>query len=77
MPDRGRVPRLTDVPPSLTEQQRRRRRRYFQIMGACLGLIVVAWTVVPRFSVPLAVAMSLVAAVLPPVAAIVANRRDD
>lgn len=71
------MPRVTDVPPSLTEQQRLRRRRYFQIMGTCLALIVVAWTVVPRFSVPWAVAMSMAAALLPPVAAIVANRRDD
>ncbi len=74
---RDEVRRVTDASPPLSEQQRARRRRYFEIMGACLVLIVLAWTVVPLFSVRLAVAMSLVAAVLPPIAAIVANRRDD
>jgi hypothetical protein len=71
------VQRVTDVPPPLSEQQRARRRRYLEIMGACLTLIVLAWTVVPHYSVRLAAAMTLVAAVLPPIAAIVANRRDD
>jgi hypothetical protein len=42
-------------------------------MGTCIGLIVVAWNVVRFFSVPLAIAMSVVAAVIPPAAAIVAN----
>lgn len=42
-------------------------------MGVCIALIVLAWNVVRFFSVPLAVAMSIVAAVLPPTAAIVAN----
>lgn len=42
-------------------------------MGTCLALIVSAWTVVRLWSVPLAVAMSVVAAVLPPIASVVAN----
>jgi Protein of unknown function (DUF3099) len=74
---RDQVPKVTDVPPPLSEQQRVRRRRYLEIMGACVVLIALAWTIVPHYSVRLAVAMSLVAAVLPPIAAIVANRRDD
>jgi len=42
-------------------------------MGTCIVLIVLAWQVVRYFSTPAAVAMSVVAAVLPPTAAIVAN----
>jgi hypothetical protein len=64
---------VTQVPWSFSEQQRVRRRRYLVLMAICLTLIVLAWTVVRFWSTPLAVAMSLVAAVLPPVAAIVAN----
>jgi hypothetical protein len=43
-------------------------------MGTCVALIVLAWNVVRFWSIPAAVAMSAVAAVLPPVAAIVAGR---
>ena len=50
-----------------------RKRAYFWLMGTCLVLLLLAWTVVRLWSVPLAVAMSAVAAVIPPVAAIVAN----
>ena len=54
--------------------ERTRATRYLRIMGACLGLLVLAWGVVRLWSVPLAVAMSVVAMVLPPIAAVVANR---
>lgn len=54
---------------------RSRRRRYFILMGVCLTLFVGAWAVVRLWSVPVAIAMCAVAAALPPVAAIVANRR--
>jgi hypothetical protein len=50
-----------------------RQRRYLLIMGTCLLLITTAWWWVRTWSTPLAVAMSVVAAVLPPIAAIVAN----
>jgi len=50
------------------------RRWYFAMMGLCIVLIVLAWNVVRLWSVPAAIAMSAVAAVIPPVAAIVANR---
>ncbi|MEU9581294.1 DUF3099 domain-containing protein [Streptomyces chilikensis] len=53
----------------------RRRRAYFVLMGTCLGLFVLAWGVVRLWSVPVAVAMCVVAMVIPPVAAVVANRR--
>ncbi|MGW0788516.1 DUF3099 domain-containing protein [Streptomyces sp. NPDC002911] len=53
----------------------RRRRAYFWMMGACLFLFVSAWAFVRLWSVPVAVAMCVLAMVIPPVAAIVANRR--
>lgn len=53
----------------------RRRRGYFLMMGACLTLFVLAWAVVRLWSVPVAVGMCVVAMVIPPFAAIVANRR--
>jgi hypothetical protein len=42
-------------------------------MGVCVVLILLAWNVVRFWSTDAAVAMSVVAAVIPPVAAIVAN----
>ncbi|WP_315987528.1 DUF3099 domain-containing protein [Actinomadura sp. HBU206391] len=56
---------------------RRRRRIYLIMMGTCLTLFVLAWTVVRFYSTGVAVAMAMVALVIPPFAAIVANRRDD
>lgn len=52
-----------------------RKRAYFWMMGTCLVLIILAWNVVRFYSIPVAVAMSIVAAVIPPAAAIVANWR--
>lgn len=51
-----------------------RKRWYFAVMGLCLALIVIAWFVVRFSSVTAAVVMSAVAMVLPPVAAMLANR---
>ena len=65
--------RLTDVPAGLSERQATRRRWYFAIMGLCLVLILLAWNVVRFYSTTAAVAMSAVAAILPPIAALVAN----
>ncbi len=45
------------------------------MMGTCVVLFVMAWAVVRLWSVPAAIAMCLVAMVIPPVAAIVGNRR--
>jgi Flp pilus assembly protein TadB len=71
--NRRPVPRVTDAPEPRSARQRRRQRWYFALMGTCLVLIVLAWNLVRLWSVPAAVAMSAVAAVLPPVAALVAN----
>lgn len=63
------MPKLTGRPGN--------QRAYVLIMGTCAALIILAWFVVRLFSVPAAIGMSAVAAVLPPVAAIVANNRQD
>jgi hypothetical protein len=54
-------------------ERSRQKRLYFWLMGTCVVLIVLAWNVVRFWSVPAAVAMSVVAAFIPPVAAIVGN----
>ncbi|MEV5601673.1 DUF3099 domain-containing protein [Streptomyces sp. NPDC052299] len=54
---------------------RRRRRAYFVLMGACLVLFVSAWAFVRLWSMPAAIAMCVVAMVIPPVAAMVGNRK--
>ena len=56
------------------EPPRRDKRRYFVLMGVCVALFVLSWAVVERYSVLAAVIMSAVALVIPPLAAIVANR---
>ncbi|MFF4299133.1 DUF3099 domain-containing protein [Streptomyces vinaceus] len=53
----------------------RRRRVYFLLMGGCVFLFVSAWAFVRLFSVEAAVALCVVAMVIPPVAAMIANRR--
>jgi hypothetical protein len=62
---------------SQSERLRRRRRWYFALMGTCLLLIVLAWNLVRLWSTTAAVTMSVVAAVLPPIAVIVANWGED
>lgn len=61
-------PRLSSPPPS-----HRTRTVYFVMMGTCLGLCAIAWAVVSRYSTVAAVIMSVVALMIPPFAAIVAN----
>lgn len=77
MRERNQPVSVTTARRGLSESQSIRRRRYFWIMGVCLTLIVLAWCVVRFFSIGAAVAMSVIAMVLPPIAAIVANRDVD
>ncbi len=49
------------------------RLPYYVLMGTCLTLIVLAWTLVRLWSTTAAAVMSLVAMAIPPIAAIVAN----
>ena len=69
MPDGDGPPNRPGRPLRLST----RKRAYFAMMGTCLVLIVLAWTLIWRFSVTAAVVMSAVALVVPPAAAIVAN----
>ncbi|MDN5892712.1 MAG: DUF3099 domain-containing protein [Nocardioides sp.] len=64
---------MSDAKESLTRRQTRRRRIYLAMMAVCLVLILLAWNVVRLWSVPTAVGMSIVAALIPPAAAIIAN----
>jgi hypothetical protein len=68
---------VTAVPLGQTERLRIRKRRYFALMGVCVVLILLAWNVVRFWSIEAAVAMSVVAAVIPPIAALVANWGED
>jgi hypothetical protein len=68
---------VSDVPKAQSERLHQRRLWYFALMGTCLALIVLAWNVVRLWSTTAAVAMSIVAAVLPPVAVLVANWGED
>jgi hypothetical protein len=52
-----------------------RQRVYFLLMATCIALFVLAWTVVRLVSVPAAIVMSAIAAVIPPIAAVVGNAR--
>jgi drug/metabolite transporter (DMT)-like permease len=52
---------------------RSRQRSYLVLMAVCLALITVAWVWVRLFSTTAAVVMSMVAMVIPPIAAVVAN----
>ena len=67
----------TAVRAPQSQRLRRRRRWYFALMGVCLALILLAWNVVRLWSTTAALVMSAVAAVLPPIAAIVANWDED
>jgi hypothetical protein len=60
-----------------SQRLRRRQRWYFAIMGVCLLLILLAWNLVRLCSTTAAVAMSAVAAVLPPIAVVIANWGED
>ena len=51
-----------------------RQKAYFLLMGTCIALIVLAWSVVRFWSTTAAVVMSVVAAVIPPIAVMVGNR---
>jgi Family of unknown function (DUF6343) len=64
-------PRTPNPPKPISE--RRRHLRYVLVMGCCLLLIVLAWTWVRYYSVFAAGVMSLVAALLPPLAAVLTN----
>jgi hypothetical protein len=49
------------------------KRLYLMLMTICIGLFVISWAVVDRYSQTAAIAVSAVALVLPPFAVIIAN----
>jgi hypothetical protein len=49
------------------------KRLYFVLMGVSIGLFVLSWAVLDRYSVTAAIVVSAVALVIPPFAAIIAN----
>ncbi len=69
-----RSPRGQTGPRGCAVSRPSAKATYFWLMGACVALIVLAWNVVRFWSVPVAVGMSVVAAVIPPVAAMLAGR---
>jgi 4-amino-4-deoxy-L-arabinose transferase-like glycosyltransferase len=54
-----------------------RDRAYFILMGGCIAAVILAWTVIRLFSVTAAIVISVVVAIVPPIAAIVANAGDE
>jgi Flp pilus assembly protein TadB len=60
-----------------SERLRRRQRWYLALMGVCLVLLLLAWNLVRLWSTTAAVVMSVVAAVLPPIAVVIANWGED
>jgi hypothetical protein len=59
--------------PAGPQPSRGDKRLYFVLMTICIGLFVLAWAVLDRYSVTAAVIVSAVALVIPPFAVIIAN----
>jgi len=71
-------PSRDDRPPGRARQPHlfglvSRERAYLILMGTCLVLIALAWTLIWRYSTVAAVTMSAVALCIPPLAVIIAN----
>jgi hypothetical protein len=59
--------------PAGPQPSRRDKRWYFSLMTLCIGMFVLSWAVLDRFSTLAAVIVSAVALVIPPFAVIIAN----
>jgi predicted branched-subunit amino acid permease len=55
------------------QPSRHDKRLYFALMATCIGLFVLSWAVLDRYSTIAAVAVSIVALAIPPFAVIIAN----
>jgi Protein of unknown function (DUF3099) len=55
------------------QPSRRDKRLYLVLMTICIGLFVISWAVVDRYSQTAAIVVSVVALVIPPFAVIIAN----
>jgi Protein of unknown function (DUF3099) len=61
------------VGPLGPQPSRGDKRLYLVLMTMCIGLFVISWAVVDRYSQTAAIAISAVALVIPPFAVIIAN----
>jgi hypothetical protein len=59
--------------PAGPQPSRRDKRLYLVLMTVCIGLFVLSWAVLDRYSAAAAIVVSAVALVIPPVAVIIAN----
>jgi hypothetical protein len=55
------------------QPSRQDKRLYLLLMAVCIGLFVLSWAVVDRYSTTAAVILTIVALVIPPVAVTIAN----
>ena len=62
-----------DPDPPGPQPTRADKRWYFALMATCIGLFVLSWAVIDRYSGLAAVIVSAVALAIPPFAVIVAN----
>jgi hypothetical protein len=59
--------------PAGPQPSRRDKRLYLMLMTVCIGLFVLSWAVLDRYSTVAAIVVSAVALVIPPFAVIIAN----
>jgi hypothetical protein len=59
--------------PAGPQPTRRDKRLYLALMTVCIGLFVLSWALLDRYSMTAAIAASAVALVIPPFAVIIAN----
>ena len=59
--------------PAGPQPSRGDKRLYLVLMTVCIGLFVISWAVVDRYSQTAAIVVSAVALVIPPFAVIIAN----
>jgi len=59
--------------PAGPQPPRADKRWYFGLMAICIGLFVLSWAVIDRYSALAAVLVTAVALAIPPFAVIVAN----
>ena len=59
--------------PAGPQPTRQDKRLYLALMTVCIGLFVLSWALLDRYSMTAAIAVSAVALVIPPFAVIIAN----
>jgi Protein of unknown function (DUF3099) len=59
--------------PAGPQPSRSDKRWYFALMATCIGLFVLSWALIDRYSMLAAIVVSGVALVIPPFAVIIAN----